>query len=138
LANVQVKRMPKSFYVKFEVPKELVDKAYQLVQIAKDSGKIRKGTNETTKAVERAVAKLVLIAEDVDPPQVVAHLPILCEERKISYLFVPSKLDLGRSAGIDVACAAISVLEGGEGSKTLKEIVDATEQIRKGGAKVQQ
>jgi large subunit ribosomal protein L7Ae len=130
--------MPKSFYVKFEVPKELADKAYQLVQIAKDSGKIRKGTNESTKAVERAVAKLVLIAEDVDPPQVVAHLPILCEERKISYLFVPSKLDLGRAAGIDVGCAAISVLEGGEGSKTLKEIVDATDQLRKGGAKVQQ
>lgn len=130
--------MPKSFYVKFEIPKELADKAYQVVQIARDSGKIRKGTNETTKAVERAVAKLVLIAEDVDPPQVVAHLPILCEERKISYLFVPSKLDLGRSAGIDVGCAAVSVLEGGEGSKTLKEIVDATEQLRKGGAKAQQ
>ena len=130
--------MPKPFYVKFEVPKELADKAYQLVQIAKDSGKIRKGTNESTKAIERAVAKLVLIAEDVDPPQVVAHLPILCEERKISYLFVPSKLDLGRAAGIDVGCAAISVLEGGEGSKTLKEIVDATDQLRKGGAKVQQ
>jgi len=130
--------MPKSFYVKFEVPKELADKAYQLVQIAKDSGKIRKGTNESTKAVERAVAKLVLIAEDVDPPQVVAHLPILCEERKISYLFVPSKLDLGRAAGIDVGCAAISVLEGGEGAKTLKEIIDATDQIRKGGAKAQQ
>ena len=130
--------MPKSFYVKFEVPKELADKAYQVVQIARDSGKIRKGTNETTKAIERAVAKLVLIAEDVDPPQVVAHLPILCEERKISYLFVPSKLDLGRSAGIDVGCAAISVLEGGEGSKTLKEIIDATEQLRKGGAKAQQ
>lgn len=130
--------MPKTFYVKFEVPKELADKAYQVVQIARDSGKIRKGTNETTKAVERAVAKLVLIAEDVDPPQVVAHLPILCEERKISYLFVPSKLDLGRSAGIDVGCAAISVLEGGEGSKTLKEIIDATEQLRKGGAKAQQ
>jgi large subunit ribosomal protein L7Ae len=130
--------MPKPFYVKFEVPKELADKAYQLVQIAKDSGKIRKGTNESTKAIERAVAKLVLIAEDVDPPQVVAHLPILCEERKISYLFVPSKLDLGRAAGIDVGCAAISVLEGGEGSKTLKEIIDATDQLRKGGAKAQQ
>ncbi|MGA2784747.1 MAG: 50S ribosomal protein L7Ae [Candidatus Bathyarchaeia archaeon] len=130
--------MPKSFYVKFEVPKELADKAYQVVQIARESGKIRKGTNETTKAVERAVAKLVLIAEDVDPPQVVAHLPILCEERKIAFLFVPSKLDLGRSAGIDVGCAAISVLEGGEGSKSLKEIIEATEQIRKGGVKVQQ
>jgi len=108
------------------------------VQVARDSGKVRKGTNESTKAIERAVAKLVLIAEDVDPPQVVAHLPILCEERKICYLFVPSKLDLGRAAGIDVGCAAISVLEGGEGAKTLKEIIEATEQLRKGGDKVQQ
>jgi len=127
--------MPKSFYVKFEVPKEMSDKAIQLVQVAKDSGKLRKGTNESTKAIERAVAKLVLIAEDVDPPQVVAHLPILCEERKISYLFVPSKLDLGRAAGIDVGCAAVSVVEGGEGAKTLKELIDSTEQLRKGGAK---
>ncbi len=129
--------MPKPFYAKFDVPKELADKAYQLVQVARDSGKLRKGTNESTKAIERAVAKLVLIAEDVDPPQVVAHLPILCEERKIPYLFVPSKLELGRAAGIDVGCAAVSVLEGGEGSKTLKELAEATEQLRKGGAKSQ-
>ena len=99
--------MPRPSYVKFEVSKEIVDKAYQVVQVAKDSGKIRKGTNESTKAIERGIAKLVLIAEDVEPPQVVAHLPILCEERKIPYLFVPSKLDLGRSAGIDVGCAAV-------------------------------
>jgi large subunit ribosomal protein L7Ae len=137
LANEAVKRMPKSFYVKFEVPKELADKALQVVQVAKDSGKLRKGTNESTKAVERAVAKLVLIAEDVDPPQVVAHLPILCEERKIPYLFVPSKLDLGRAAGIDVGCAAVTVLEGGEGAKTLKEVADSTEQLKKSGAKGQ-
>lgn len=129
--------MPKPFYVKFEVPKEMSDKAYQLVQVAKDSGKLRKGTNESTKAVERAVAKLVLIAEDVDPPQVVAHLPILCEERKISYLFVPSKLELGRAAGIDVGCAAVTVLDGGEGARTLKELIDSTEQLRKSGAKAQ-
>jgi len=127
--------MPKSFYVKFEVPKDLVDKAYQVVQVARDSGKVRKGTNESTKAVERAVARLVIIAEDVDPPQVVAHLPILCDERKIPYLFVPSKLELGRAAGIDVGCAAVSVLEGGEGAKTLKELTDATDQLKKGGAK---
>lgn len=127
--------MPKSFYIKFEVPKELADKALQVIQVARDSGKVRKGTNESTKAVERAVAKLVVIAEDVDPPQVVAHLPILCDERKIPYMFVPSKLELGRAAGIDVGCAAISVLDGGEGAKTLKEVVDASEQMKKGGAK---
>src|SRR4030042_2044844 len=98
--------MPKPSYVKFEVSKETIDKAYQVVQLAKDSGKIRKGTNESTKAIERGIAKLVLIAEDVEPPQVVAHLPILCEERKIPYLYVPGKLELGKSAGLDVGCGA--------------------------------
>src|SRR4030043_2465236 len=106
--------MPKAFFVKFEVPKDVVDKALQVVQVSKDSGKIRKGTNESTKAIERGIAKLVLIAEDVEPPQIVAHLPIICEERKITYLFVPTKLDLGKSCGIDVGSAAVSVVEPGE------------------------
>jgi len=128
--------MPKPSYVKFEASKEIIDRAYQVIQVAKDSGKIKKGTNESTKAIERGIAKLVLIAEDVEPPQVVAHLPIICEERKIPYLFVPSKLDLGRSAGIDVGCAAVSVIEAGEGSNTLKELVAAAERLRTGtGAK---
>jgi len=124
--------MPKQFYVKFETPKELAERAIQAVQVAKDSGKIRKGTNESTKAIERGVAKLVLIAEDVEPPQVVAHLPILCEERKIPYLFVPTKLELGRSAGIEVGSAAISIVEPGEAAESLKEIVNATEKLRGG------
>ena len=68
--------MSKPFYVKFEVPKEVADAAYEALQIAAKTGKVRKGTNETTKAVERAQAKLVVIAEDVDPPEIVAHLPI--------------------------------------------------------------
>jgi large subunit ribosomal protein L7Ae len=126
--------MPKPFYVKFETPKELVDKAYQVLQVARDSGKVKKGTNESTKAIERGVAKLVVIAEDVDPPQVVAHLPILCEERKIPYLYAPSKLELGRAAGIDVGSAAITVLDAGEAGKALKELTDAADQLRKAGA----
>ncbi len=124
----------KSVYVKFQVPKETVDKTYQLLQVAKDTGKLRKGTNETTKAIERGIAKLVVIAEDVEPPQIVAHLPILCEERKIPYLYVPSKLELGNSAGLDVGSAAISVLEAGEGEQSLKEISKTLENIKRTGA----
>jgi len=130
------KKMPKAFYVKFEVPKEIAERAYQLVQVARDSGKLRKGTNETTKAVGRGIAKLVLIAEDVDPPQIVAHLPILCDERKITYLFVPSKLDLGKSSGLDVGSAATSIIEPGDGASVLAELLKAAEDLRKsGGAK---
>jgi len=125
--------MPKAFYVKFQVPKDVADKAYQVVQVSRDSGKIRKGTNESTKAIERGIAKLTLIAEDVEPPQVVAHLPILCEERKARYLYVPSKLELGKSAGLDVGCAAISIVDAGEASDSLKELMESAENLRKSG-----
>src|SRR5216117_1958237 len=124
----------KSVYVRFQVPKEAVDKAYQLLQVAKDTGKLRKGTNESTKAIERGIAKLVVIAEDVEPPQVVAHLPILCEERKIPYLYVPSKLELGKSAGLDVGSASISVVEPGDVAQSLKEVLKIVETLRKTGA----
>ncbi|MCL2691414.1 MAG: ribosomal L7Ae/L30e/S12e/Gadd45 family protein, partial [Candidatus Bathyarchaeota archaeon] len=60
--------MTKPFYVKIDVPQEVVDAAYEALSTASKSGSIRKGTNEATKAVERSIAKLVVIAEDVDPP----------------------------------------------------------------------
>jgi large subunit ribosomal protein L7Ae len=124
----------KTTYIRFQVPKEAADKAYQLLQVAKDTGKIRKGTNESTKAIERGSAKLVVIAEDVEPPQIVAHLPILCDERKIAYLFVPSKLELGKSAGLDVGSAAVSILEPGDGADALRDLQNVFNGLRKSGA----
>ena len=124
--------MSKPFYVKYEVPKEIVDAAYEALSIASKSGVVRKGTNEATKAVERSQAKLVVIAEDVDPPEVVAHLPLLCEERKISYVFVPNKEKLGNAIGIDVPCAAACILKEGEAAGLIKEIVTRIDQVKRG------
>jgi large subunit ribosomal protein L7Ae len=124
--------MSKPFYVKFEVPKEVADAAYEALQIAAKTGTVRKGTNETTKAVERAQAKLVVIAEDVDPPEVVAHLPLLCEERKIPYIFVPSKEKIGSAVGIDVPASSACVVNEGEAVGLVKEIIKRIEQIKKG------
>jgi large subunit ribosomal protein L7Ae len=124
--------MSKPFYVKFEVPKEIADAAYEALQIAAKTGTVRKGTNETTKAVERAQAKLVVIAEDVDPPEVVAHLPLLCEERKIPYVFVPSKEKLGKSVGIDVSAASACIVSEGEAAGLIKEIVARVEKVKRG------
>jgi large subunit ribosomal protein L7Ae len=124
--------MSKPFYVKYEVPKEIADAAYEALQIASKTGSVRKGTNETTKAIERAQAKLVIIAEDVDPPEVVAHLPLLCDERKISYIFVPTKEQIGKAMGIDVPAAAACIVKEGEATGLLKEIVTRIEQIKRG------
>ncbi len=124
--------MSKPFYVKFEVPKEVADAAYEALQIASKTGAVRKGTNETTKAIERAEAKLVVIAEDVDPPEVVAHLPLLCEERKIPYMFVPSKEKIGGSVNIDVPAASASIVKEGEAEGLVKEIITRIEGLKRG------
>jgi large subunit ribosomal protein L7Ae len=123
--------MSKPFFVKFSVPKEVVDAAYEALQLASQSGSVRKGTNETTKAIERAQAKLVVIAEDVDPPEVVAHLPLICDERKIPYVFVPSKQKIGSATGIDVPAAAASIVELGDAAGLVKEISKRLDEVKK-------
>jgi large subunit ribosomal protein L7Ae len=124
-------RMSKPPYVRFEVPPEIAEKAYEAVKKARETGgKVRKGTNETTKAVERGIAKLVIIAEDVDPPEVVMHLPLLCEEKKVPYLYVPSKKKLGEAAGIEVSAASVAIVEEGGAKDLISELIKAYEDLR--------
>ncbi len=126
--------MSKPYYVKMEVSKDLVNAVYEAVRVAKQSGKVRKGTNETTKAIERGISKLVVIAEDVEPPEVVAHLPILCEERNTPFIFVPSKQQLGMSLGIDVGSAAATIIDTGEAQHIVEQVVNSIAEL-KGAAK---
>jgi large subunit ribosomal protein L7Ae len=116
---------------KFEVPKEVMDKTYESIEIARNTGKIRKGTNETTKAIERGQAKLVVIALDVDPPEIVMHLPALCEEKGIPYTYVGNKAELGAACGIEVAAASACIVDAGEGKDLLKEIAKKVEELKK-------
>ena len=119
------------FFVKFDTPKEISDAAYEALRQARQTGKIRKGTNETTKAIERGIAKLVILAEDVEPPEVVAHLPILCEERNVPFVYVPSKIQMGSPLGIDVGSASASIIEPGEAQAIIEQIIAAISKLRK-------
>lgn len=127
----EVFEVARPIYVRFEVPKELADKAYEAVENARDTGKLRKGTNETTKAVERKQAVLVIIAEDVEPAEIVAHLPPLCDEKSVPYIYVPSKRELGAAAGIDLGAAAITIAEAGRAAEVVKEIVERIRELKK-------
>lgn len=122
--------MAKAYFVKFDTPKEISDAAYEALRQAKQSGKIRKGTNETTKAIERGVAKLVIIAEDVEPPEVVAHLPIICEERNVPYVFVPTRASMGPALGIDVGAASACIVESGDAQPLIDQVVTEISKIK--------
>lgn len=118
-------------YVKIKIPEDLAKKAYEAVEAARDSGKLRKGVNESTKAIERGIAKLVIIAEDVEPPEIVAHLPLLAEEKKAPYIFVPSKKELGAASGINVPTTSITIVEAGNGKDLIDEIAKKMEGLVK-------
>jgi len=126
--------LAKAYYVKFQVPADLVSPIYEAVRVAHQSGKVKKGTNEVTKAIERGISKLVVVAEDVEPPEVVAHLPILCEEHGIPYGFVPSRQELGKALGIDVTSAAAAIIDSGDAQHIVDQIVASLSQIKGGQA----
>jgi large subunit ribosomal protein L7Ae len=118
-------------FVKFQIPKELSERVYEAVTLAKTTGKLIKGVNETTKAIERGISKLVVMAEDVQPPEILMHIPVICDEKKVPYAYVPSKLDLGKASGIEVPTSSIAIVEEGDAKKLISEIAGKVEELRK-------
>ncbi|ADZ08862.1 50S ribosomal protein L7Ae [Methanobacterium lacus] len=123
--------MAKAIYVKFDTPKEIADKAYEALEIAKDTGKIGKGTNEVTKMIERGNALLVFIAEDIDPPEIAAHLPVLAEEKEIPYVYLPTKDELGEAAGLNVGTASACIIDAGEAEDLINDVVEKVAELKK-------
>jgi len=120
-------KMP--IYVTFSAPKELQDTAYEAVELAHATGKICKGANEVTKAIERKTAKLVVMAEDVQPEEILAHIPLLCEEKEIYYTYVPSKRELGAAAGLYVASSSVAIIDAGKGKALVDKIIREVKKI---------
>lgn len=106
--------------------KEISDKALEAVRLARQSGSVRKGVNEVTKSVERGLASLVVMAEDVEPQEILMHIPKLCDQKKITYSYVPTKMDLGKAVGINVPCSAVAIEKAGEGEAAIKSITGMT------------
>ncbi len=114
-----------------EVSKEIIDKVLEALEVAKATGKVKKGTNEVTKAIERGSAKLVAVAKDASPPEIVMHIPLLAEEKGIVCITVGSKEELGASAGIAVPTASAAIVAEGEAKALIKEIVETVGKPKK-------
>ncbi|WP_136715185.1 50S ribosomal protein L7Ae [Halorientalis salina] len=117
-------------YVDFDVPADLAEDALEALEVARDTGSVKKGTNETTKAVERGNADLVFVAEDVQPEEIVMHLPELAEEKDVPYLFVESQDDVGHAAGLEVGSAAAAVTDAGDASGDVDDIAEKLEDLQ--------
>lgn len=94
-----------------------------LVQQASNYKLVKKGANEATKALNRGVAELIVLAGDTNPIEILLHLPLLCEDKNVPYIFVPSKAALGRSSQVSRNVIALAITQA-EGSP-LRAQIDA-------------
>ncbi len=106
-----------------ELSKELNEKVFEAIEIAKTTGKLKKGTNEVTKSVERGIVSLVVVAKDVNPKEIIMHLAPLCKEKDIPYVEISSKDELGTAAGLERPTSAVAIIQEGEAKNLVKEIV---------------
>jgi large subunit ribosomal protein L7Ae len=116
-------------YVTKEIPVDLQEDALEALEVARDTGSVKKGTNETTKAVERGNAELVFVAEDVQPEEIVMHLPELADEKGIPVVFIETQDDVGHAAGLEVGSAAAAVVDAGEASTDVEDIAGKLEDL---------
>ena len=104
------------------LPEDVVNQVYEAVEIARKTGKIKKGVNEATKALEKGNAKLVAIAADVSPKEITMHIPVLGKEKNIPVFEVPSKENLGSAAGLSVSTAAVAIVSEGDAKNVIKAL----------------
>lgn len=97
---------------------------------------LKTGPNEpapilVTKALNRGICEIALLAADTAPLQIVSHLPLLCEDKGVPYVFVPSKVALGRACGVSraVIAACITANEGSELAGQVRAIKDKVERF---------
>eukprot|EP01123_Difflugia_compressa_P013221 TRINITY_DN6002_c0_g1_i1.p1 TRINITY_DN6002_c0_g1~~TRINITY_DN6002_c0_g1_i1.p1 ORF type:complete len:127 (+),score=20.60 TRINITY_DN6002_c0_g1_i1:44-424(+) len=91
---------------------------------------IRKGANEATKTLNRGLAELIVMAADAEPIEILLHLPLLCEDKNVPYVFVPSKVALGRSCGVSRPVIACSITSN-ESSDIKGQIENLKDQIER-------
>jgi len=117
-------------YVDYDTPADLAERALDALEVARDTGSVKKGTNETTKAVERGNAQLVYVAEDVSPEEIVMHLPEIADEKGIPVVFVETQDDVGHAAGLEVGSAAAAIVDAGDASDDIEDIGSKVEELQ--------
>jgi len=83
-----------------------------------------------TKTLNRGISEFIVAAADTEPLEILLHLPLLCEDKNVPYVFVPSKVALGRACGVSRAVIAASITSN-EASQLKPQILKLKEAIER-------
>ena len=68
---------------------DLTTAILDLVHQATNYKQTKKGANEATKTLNRGISELIIMSADAEPIEILLHLPLLCEDKNVPYVFVP-------------------------------------------------
>ncbi|KAF4640198.1 Prp31-15.5k-U4 Snrna Complex family protein [Toxoplasma gondii] len=110
---------------------EVTNQILDIVQQACSYKQLRKGANEATKTLNRGTAEIVILAADAEPLEILLHLPLLCEDKNVPYVFVRSKVALGRACGVSrpVISCSITNKEGSALNPQIAELKNIIEMM---------
>ncbi|KKY26626.1 putative snrnp and snornp protein [Diplodia seriata] len=105
----------------------LTQDLFELLEQSRCNGQLQKGATQVLKQVRRGVGELVVLAADCDE-SVIAHLPSVCRDWTVPYVYVASTVALGHACGLKVATTA-AVVTASEGSELTDRIKEVTERF---------
>mmetsp|Transcript_30340 Transcript_30340/g.61788 ORF Transcript_30340/g.61788 Transcript_30340/m.61788 type:complete len:129 (+) Transcript_30340:87-473(+) len=110
---------------------EMTVKILDLVQQASNYKQLKKGANEATKTLNRGISEFIVLAADAEPLEILLHLPLLCEDKNVPYVFVPSKVALGRACGVSrpVISCSVTSNEASNLKDQIQSMKDSIEQL---------
>ncbi|XP_031091739.1 H/ACA ribonucleoprotein complex subunit 2-like protein [Ipomoea triloba] len=90
--------------------KKLSKRTFKLVRRAAELKCLKRGVKEVVKSIRRGHKGFCVIAGNISPIDVITHVPILCEESDIPYVYVASKEDLANAGATKRPTCCVLVL----------------------------
>ena len=109
----------------------LTKKLLDLVQQSCNYKQLQKGASEASKTLNRGISEFIVMAADAEPLEIIPHLPLLCEDKNVPYVFVRSKQALGRACGVSrpvIACS-VTIKEGSQLKQQIQSIQQSIERL---------
>jgi len=109
----------------------LTNQILDLISQAATYKQLKKGANEAVKTLNRGIAEFVVLTADTEPLEILLHIPLVCEEKNVPYVFLPSKAALGRACNVSrsVIAASVTTGESKELSSQILEVKNAIEKL---------
>ncbi|KAH0602420.1 uncharacterized protein H6S33_008759 [Morchella sextelata] len=108
---------------------KLSKKVLKTVKKASKNKSLKRGVKEVVKALRKAPTGtnaaastgLVVLAADISPMDVISHIPVLCEDHNIPYIFVTSRAELGAASSTKRPTSVVMIVPGVGGGKDKKK-----------------